>query len=138
MLMLKPVPLALPELIDRFALPEFVSVTFTEAVLPTRMLPKLTLGGFAVNAAWMPVPLSAMTSGEFVAVDAIDTVPAAAPAVLGANLAVNVAVPPAAICWPDVIPLTLNPAPAAAMLLSVIDVVPELVRVIACVLLLPV
>ena len=48
-LMLKPVPLALAALIDRFAVPEFVSVTFTDAVLPTRMLPKLMLEGLAVS-----------------------------------------------------------------------------------------
>ena len=49
--MLKPVPLALPPLIDRLAVPEFVRVTFTDAVLPTGMVPKLILEGFALSAA---------------------------------------------------------------------------------------
>lgn len=50
-LILKPVPLAVAPLIERFAVPEFVSVTFTVAVAPVRMLPKLMLDGFAVRAA---------------------------------------------------------------------------------------
>jgi hypothetical protein len=50
-LMLKGAPLALAALIDRFAVPEFVSVTFNEALFPTKMLAKFRLGGFAVSAA---------------------------------------------------------------------------------------
>lgn len=50
-LILKPAPLALAELIDRLAVPEFVTVTLTDAVLPTGVLPKLTLDGLAVKAA---------------------------------------------------------------------------------------
>ena len=96
-LMLKPAPLALAALMDRFAVPEFVSVTFTDAVLPTDMLPKLMLDGFAVKAACVPVPLRAITSGEFVAVDVIVIVPDAVPATVGANLAVTVAPAPAAM-----------------------------------------
>lgn len=136
-LMLKPAPLALAALMERFAEPEFVSVTFTDALLPTRILPKLTLEGFAVSAAWVPVPVKAITSGEFVAVDAIVIVPDTVPAALGANLAVTVAVDPAAMLWLEAIPLALNPAPAAATLLIVIVDVPEFVSVIACVLLFP-
>lgn len=136
-LMLKPVPLALAALMDKLAVPEFVNVTFTEALLPVTMLPKLMLAGFAVSVAWVPVPLNTITSDEFVAVDAIVIVPEAAPAPLGANWAVSVAVPPAAICWPGVIPLALNPVPAATALLIVIGALPLFVSVIVCVLLLP-
>lgn len=96
-LMLKPEPLALAALMDKFAVPEFVTVTFTDAVLPIDMLPKLTLDGFAVNAACVPVPPRAITRGEFVAFDAIVIVPDAVPATVGANLAVAVAVAPAAM-----------------------------------------
>lgn len=49
--MLNPVPLALAPLIERLAVPELVSVTFTVAVLPSRMLPKPMLEGFAVRTA---------------------------------------------------------------------------------------
>lgn len=78
-----------------------------------------------------------MTSGELVAVDAIVTVPEADPATLGAKVAVKLALPPAAICCPDVIPLAVKPAPAAVMLLTLIAVLPLLVSVIVWALLLP-
>jgi hypothetical protein len=51
LLMLNPVPLALAAVIFRFAVPEFVSVTLTDALFPIRMLPKLMLDGLAVIAA---------------------------------------------------------------------------------------
>jgi hypothetical protein len=132
-LMLNPAPLAVPDVIDTFAVPEFVRVTFTDAEAPVRILPKLMLAGLAVNAACVPVPPSVITSGEFVAVEATVIVPDAVPAAVGANFAVHVAVPPAAICCPDVIPLTLNPAPAAPILFTVIAAVPELVNATVCV-----
>ena len=50
-LIVNPAPLALAALIDRLAVPEFVSVTFTDELLPVIRLPKLMLGGFALNAA---------------------------------------------------------------------------------------
>jgi hypothetical protein len=49
-LMLKPVPLALAELIERLAVPVFVNVTFTDEVFPTRTLPKGIVEGFALKA----------------------------------------------------------------------------------------
>jgi hypothetical protein len=48
--MLKPMPLALAEVIVRFAVPEFVKVTFTVDVPPTATLPKFTLEGLKVTA----------------------------------------------------------------------------------------
>jgi hypothetical protein len=85
----------------------------------------------------MPVPLSAICKGEFVAVDVTVMPPATVPAEVGANLAVTVAVAPAAIVCPLVIPLSLKPVPDALTLLIVIVEPPEFVSAIASVLLLP-
>ena len=130
MLMLKPVPLALAALIDRLAVPEFVTVTFTDAVLPTGILPKLMLDGFAVSAACVPVPLRAITSCEFVAVELTVMVPETVPGAVGAKVATRAAVPPAAMLWPAETPLVLNPAPTTATLLIVMALLPEFVSVI--------
>jgi hypothetical protein len=50
-LMLNPVPLALAPVIERLAVPLFVSVTFTDAVFPVITEPKFTLVGLALIAA---------------------------------------------------------------------------------------
>jgi hypothetical protein len=136
-LMLNPAPLALAPLIERLAVPEFVSVTFTVAVFPTKTPPKLMLEGFALSVACVPVPLNEITSGEFVAVELIVMLPETVPAALGANAAVRVAVAPAAIVCPPLIPLELKPAPADVTLLIVIVEFPEFVNVMVCGLLLP-
>ena len=129
-LILKPAPLALAALIDRLAVPEFVTVTLTDAVLPTSMLPKLTLDGFAVKAGCVPVPLKPIASSEFVAVELTVTLPEALPGAVGAKVATRVAVAPATMLWPAVTPLTLNPVPAAVTLLIVMVLLPEFVSVI--------
>lgn len=64
-----PAPEALAAETETGAVPEFVSVTDAEALLPTRMLPKLTLDGFAESAPCVPIPLSAT---ERVGFDAFD------------------------------------------------------------------
>ena len=76
----------------------FVSVTGTEAVEPSSTAPNGMLAGFALSAPCVPVPLTGIVSVGFVAFDVITMLPLAAPAVVGANVPVNVAVPPAAIC----------------------------------------
>ena len=101
------------------------------------MLPKLILEGFAVRAACVPVPPSAITRGELVAVELIVMLPVKLPVPVGANPAVKDAVDPARIVCPVLIPLALKPVPAAVMLLIVIVVFPEFVSVIVWVLLLP-
>jgi hypothetical protein len=88
--MLNPVPDALPDEIATLAVPEFVSVTLTEPLAPTSMLPKLMLPGFAVRFPFTPVPLSATDTVGLLAVLVIRMLPAAAPAVVGANCAVKV------------------------------------------------
>jgi hypothetical protein len=50
-LILKPVPLALADVIVRLAVPEFVKVTFTVEEAPTATFPKFTLAGLRDTAA---------------------------------------------------------------------------------------
>lgn len=71
------------------------------------------------------------------AVELIVMLPGTVPVPVGANLAVRVAVAPAAIVCPAVIPLSLNPAPPGITLFTVIVELPEFVKVMASVLLLP-
>lgn len=118
-------------------MPVLVNVTGTEALAPTITAPKLMLAGFAERPACVPVPLSGTVNVPFVAFDVIVTVPEAAPAVVGANFAVNVAVAPAAICCPLVRPVLLNPVPVVVAWLIVIAALPEFVRVMVCWLELP-
>lgn len=93
----KPVPEALADDTETGAVPVFVSVTETEPLLPIKTLPKLMLEGFADNAPCVPVPLSAIDRVGLVAFVEIAIVPDAAPATVGANVAVKLACAPAAI-----------------------------------------
>jgi hypothetical protein len=88
--MLKPVPDALPDEIATLAVPEFVRVTLTDPLAPTSILPKLMLVGFAVKFPCTPVPLSAIDTFGSLAVLVMRMLPAATPAVVGANCAVKV------------------------------------------------
>jgi hypothetical protein len=107
----KPVPLMLPAVIVRAAVPEFDNVTDTVEVLPTRRFPKLMLAGFGVSAACKPVPLSGIDNDGLVAVDVTVISPEIAPVPVGAKVAVSDAVAPAAMVCPALIPLALNPEP---------------------------
>jgi hypothetical protein len=86
-LTLKPFPDGVAEVIVSAALPEFVRDTFCVPLPPTFTLPKFTFGVPSVNCAWpaLPVPLSAIVSGEFGALLAIEMLPFAAPAAVGEN-----------------------------------------------------
>jgi hypothetical protein len=73
-------------------LPLLVRVIVCELLLPTVMVPKLTLVGLAAICGWVPVPLSGIDNGLFVALLVIVTLaPLTAPAVVGANVTVRVA-----------------------------------------------
>jgi hypothetical protein len=85
----------------------------------------------------MPVPLRETTSGEFVAFELMEMLPADTPVVVGAKRAVIVAVAPAPIVCCAAIPVWLYPAPFAVTLLMVIVELPEFVSVMGCVLLAP-
>jgi hypothetical protein len=102
-----PVPVMLWAVIETGAVPLFDRVTGTEPLAPTTTPPKGMLEGVAVSAPLVPVPLSGMFNVVFVADEVISMFPGSAPVVVGANVAVNDAVAPAAICWVAVNPLVL-------------------------------
>lgn len=71
-------------------MPEFVSVIVCELLPPVVTFPKLTAVGEAescgcVGCVCVPVPLRAMLAGELEALLTIETLPVAAPAVVGLN-----------------------------------------------------
>jgi len=136
-LIVKPVPEALAAVMVTLAVPEFVSVTVWDALLPTATLPKLTLVVFGVRAPCVPVPLKAIVKGEPGALLVIETLPLALPATVGVNFAVNEMFAPALIVMGTVSPLMVNPAPEALAAVIVMLAVPELVSVIDCDPLLP-
>ncbi len=79
------------------AAPLAARVPFSAAVDPTVTLPKLSVAGETDSCPGVvPVPESAMLSGELDASDTRDKVPFTAPAVAGANFTVKVRLWPAA------------------------------------------
>ena len=80
----------------------------------------------------MPVPLNEIVAGELVAVLTTLMLPATAPVVAGAKLAVSGKLWPAASVTPVEKPVTLNPTPAAATWEMLTLPVPVLVNVMAC------
>jgi hypothetical protein len=112
-LVLNPVPVTVTPEIVTFALPEFVSVTLNELVLPTFTFPKFKLVGFVPSrkVAATPVPLKEMASGDPGALLTSEIEPLTLPEVLGAKTALNVALFPAAIVAGTVRPVMLKPLP---------------------------
>jgi hypothetical protein len=92
-----------------FAVPLLVSVTLLELVIPALTLPKLKLVGFAdtVTVPATPVPLRATVEGDPAALLEIVTLPGKLPAVVGAKVALKVALAPAAMVLGVVNPLML-------------------------------
>src|SRR5258707_12929745 len=91
-----------------------VLVTVSDRVLVCAIctLPKPRLVGFDPSApAVMPVPVSGMLSVGFEAFEVIATLPLTAPAAVGLNNTLNVALWPAVKVIGALIPLTLKPAP---------------------------
>ena len=111
--MLYPVPVTLAAEIVVLAVPEFVKVTDTVALALTSRLPKLMLVGLAERAPCVPVPVRPMFKDGFEALLVTAMLPDRLPAVVGANFAVKVALPPALITFPAANPLMLKPAPLA-------------------------
>jgi hypothetical protein len=95
------------------------------------------LGDQVRDTLWLtaatPVPDRVIASGEFVALLATDTLPAALPAVDGVNVAVKVAVCPGVRISPEDTPEALKPAPETVTLETVIVALPALVSVTFCV-----
>ncbi len=136
-LMLYPAPDVVACEIVMLAVPEFVNVIACEPLLPTPTEPKLTLAGLAPSCPCVPVPDSAIEAGEPGALLTTEMLPLAAPAVVGAKVAVNEALLPAAIFIGIVAPLMLNPAPETVACVTVRVALPEFVSVIVCGVLLP-
>lgn len=88
---LNPLPLAAALLMVTLSPPLFVTVTGTVLLLPTVMVPKLTLLGLGVSVPGAtPVPDSAMLSGEFDASDTMLNVPLALAALAGSKTVLKV------------------------------------------------
>ncbi len=110
-LMLKPVPDAVACEMVMLAVPEFVNVIVCEPLLPTAIEPKFTLAGLAPSCPCVPVPDKAIAAGEPAALLTTEILPVAAPADVGAKVAVNDELPPALMFIGIVAPLMLNPVP---------------------------
>ena len=76
----------------RLAFPAFIRVTPSEAVVPTKTLPKSRLLTLELRSAVAAseVPVAEITSGELGASLTNETEPAAFPAELGVNITLNV------------------------------------------------
>jgi hypothetical protein len=85
----------------------------------------------------MPVPDKAIAAGEPGALLTTEILPLAAPADVGAKVAVNEALLPALMLIGIVAPLMLNPVPEAVAWVTVRVALPEFVKVIVCGMLLP-
>jgi len=127
---LNPVPDALTAETVTLAVPEFVSVIVCDPLLPTAILPKLTVVGLADSCPCTPVPLRAIVAGDPGALLEIETLPLTLPLAVGANFTVNVEFCPVLIVRGVVTPLTLYPVPETLTAETVRLAVPELVSVI--------
>lgn len=110
--------------------PVFVTLSDNVCWAPTATLPKFRLVGFAASVpACAPVPERLIVKTEFVALEAIVTLPVATPAAVGWNDTLKLALCPAANVMGADSPLMLNPDPATAVCEIVMLVDPVLVRV---------
>jgi len=137
-LKLNPAPLALAAEIVRLDPPELLSVPLSDFDVPTWTFPKLKLVGLETN--WpcaRPVPESGTERVGLPASELIVSVPLAAPAAVGANITLNVALCPAVIVAGRLGPVKLNPLPLADALETVTLTPPVLVIVTGTVLLVP-
>lgn len=134
-LTLKPEPVAETAEIVTLAVPEFVKVTGTDPLLPTKRLPKLMLEGFAVKEPCVPVPVNATLGSD----DALVTLilPESLPVAVGAKTAEKVVLWPALRVSGVVMPLTLKPVPVALTCVTVALLLPVLVNVMVWFALLP-
>jgi hypothetical protein len=80
-----PVPETVAAVTTRFVLPVFVNVTVCALVCPMTMLLKFNDAGEIAIVACVPVPLSAIESGELGASLVTRRLPVAVPLAVGAN-----------------------------------------------------
>jgi len=127
---LKPVPEAVIDGTERLAEPVFVRVTVCVVLLPVATSPNAMLAGDAEMPEVTPEPVKAtvIAASDALLVNAM--LPLAAPAAVGENSAVNVAVPPAARVRGTGAPEMEKPAPVVMACETVVDAVPEFLRMI--------
>lgn len=94
-LIVNPVPLTEPLLIDTAAVPVFVSVTGIALLPPTSTLPKPTAAGLAVSAPCVPAPVRPIVDAVLEALLVIEMLPVALAVDVGANVTVNEELAPA-------------------------------------------
>ena len=129
-LKLNPAPAIATFETDMLDPPVLVIVSCSDPLLPTLMVPKLRLVGLAASAPGVtPVADTGMVRVEFVALELTVTLPLTAPAAVGTNETLNVAVwPPLSVNGAE-IPLTLKPAPVIPTCDTVMLEAPVLVMV---------
>jgi hypothetical protein len=114
------------------ALPEFVSTSVNDCVVPVCTEPKLKLALCALNVpvgVAVPVPANVKLKELFEALLVMASAPADEPVACGAYVTLKLALAPAAIVAGSVIPPTENPLPVAATLDTVTLEPVELLRV---------
>jgi hypothetical protein len=94
----------------RLAVPVFWIVTFCVVVVPSRIFPKESVDGLTEIAgvgSGVPEPVKLTDEGEVGALLEMETLPAALPVLVGANLTVKLAEAPAATVAGVAIPETV-------------------------------
>jgi hypothetical protein len=127
---LNPVPDAVIDETDRVAEPVFDRVTVCVVLLPMATLPNAMLAGDAEMPDVTPEPVNATVIAESEALLLNAMLPLAAPAAVGENSAVKVAVPPAARVSGTGAPAMEKPTPVVMACETVVDAVPEFLRMI--------
>src|SRR5208282_3735519 len=123
-------PLLLPAELTITDAPAAVRLPLSEELAPTVTVPKLSVVGETDNCPGaVPVPESAMLSGEFDAVEAIESDPLAAPEPVGVNVAVKVTLPLGVSVAGNVNPLIEKPVPVTVAAEIETDEPPVLVSV---------
>jgi hypothetical protein len=137
---LKPAPFVVTPEIVMSEFPLFVSVTPSELLTFRLMLPKLRVVGLAPRSKVEvdAVPVKGIVMGEPGALLEIEMAPVSVPAAVGLNVAVNVALPPAAIVVDCDMPEALKAVPEADAPETVTLALPVFFRVIVCELVVPV
>ncbi len=139
-LALYPAPLTFTAEIATLALPVFVTLRLSELLLPVFTLPKFRLVVLRLSKRVLavPVPLSAIVSGELGELLVTVTDPLTAPADVGAKFTLNVVFAPAFSVKGALMPDTLNPAPVNVTCEIVAAAEPVFDSVTVCELLCPV
>lgn len=123
-------PLSVPADEIVIAVPLALRLPGSDALDPTVTLPKFSAAGATVSTPGLvPVPESAMLSGEFEAFEMMASVPLSAPAAGGANAAVKVTLCPGFSVTGSVSPVKENPVPETFACEIVTGDPPEFVKV---------